>query len=1281
MNLVSSFVKSVQVRSMQPSKNHLLAASLTILSSILGLASSAHAEGSKDLYSSGTGSRANIEWRVPNGGLLYGAKLIRRSLFKVYAKAGETILLGSSAVGVSRGATTGDILIYTPGQVSGPIGQETVPIPPAPAIFSCNTTQVGKGVIDSRAKELVGPTTSLSPALGYDPCIYTVPSTGIYDVVFTGPSGFANNTDEGNVTGSINDTAFNFSDEQKTSISIWDVTVRTDPTNAATNQNGRLFTYYLTAFTGNNGLPLNSTIYPVTTDGYQYKTDFKGLDPNGFVAFGSRSGFLDSDGTPLYRDALGIAGSPDSRNALIPIIQGGVTMALPEFPIFFNRADLTVLQFLGIPGFATAPTLTNFTFTGTATATTSTENTGGTFKFGTQNNIGSYELVISDDGLDFDPTNPLNRSIRRQISGSGTQTVIWDGKRNNGSFFPVSTIARPNYPVQAKFRAGEYHFPLLDAENSTNGGPSFELLNPPGAFAPDFGKFTAFYDDRGYITANGTTVGTALNGSLCATNSGTLPNPISSDPTKGYDSTTGARSYGQSNGGNINATCGTGNFGDAKGLDLWTYFPSAAALTQVIIIPTNVPTSNAIKYVERIADTDGSGTLTGGDKIRYTIVYNNTGTAAATGFQITDTLPTAVTFVPGSVTVAFAGTGTTAVANPSYNGTTAVNLLDADAVLGINGRITVTIEATINSTATGNIFNQANGTSTTLGYPTGILTDTRDSTTTIPPVPNLIDQSVYTTTTPADPTGITVVTPKPVLNKSVKRLRDNDGSGTLTPGDDVQYTIVLRNPNPVAPIQNVVVSDAIPTQLQFLTGVGNLVTVTGSPLPSPFVSATTLPTANFNGDGTTPIALTNSATLAPGATVTVTFNARILPGAASPIANQALVNFQGDLGTPVRSDASDSTTPTQSGSGVNPGTQNANGDVTQPNIAPDDPTILNLVSPVNPAGAKAVRLVDDNDGSRSVSTGDVIEYTVVYTNTSLTDPIPNFQITDSIDTTKLTFVPGSYTFAKSNAATTVPAQPTYNGGTDPLMTGTGTLVPNSSVTITFRATVIAPTATIIRNQANATSNGPVSPALSDAISGPKDEPQTSGSNTAADPTLITVKEPGEAKLKLVKRITGATRNGITIAGLNFNQYIEEGTESADIKTAGLIPSGLLEVPTITPLRSGDEAEYTIYFLSNGESFAQNVALCDLVPTGTTFVADSFGSDQGITLRTNNVTTSQTNSKDADRGSFFPSLAPLPTPNGCSNSTNPNGAAIVQLGTLTNLSPGNVGFFRFRVQVN
>ena len=73
----------------------LLAGSIGLVSSIAPV----RAEGSASLYPAGaTGSRANIEWRVPADGL-YGGILTRRSLFKVDRKSTR---LYSSHLDLSR---------------------------------------------------------------------------------------------------------------------------------------------------------------------------------------------------------------------------------------------------------------------------------------------------------------------------------------------------------------------------------------------------------------------------------------------------------------------------------------------------------------------------------------------------------------------------------------------------------------------------------------------------------------------------------------------------------------------------------------------------------------------------------------------------------------------------------------------------------------------------------------------------------------------------------------------------------------------------------------------------------------------------------------------------------------------------------------------------------------------------------------------------------------------------------------------------------------------------
>lgn len=106
-----------------------LLVSLTLFLGVFGsLAWLVRAEGSRNLYPNMIGgNRANVEWRSS----FYGANFLRRRmLLQVYAEQNEVILLGSSAVAVG----SGDILVYNPGQVTGVVGDETIPGPPAPVI-------------------------------------------------------------------------------------------------------------------------------------------------------------------------------------------------------------------------------------------------------------------------------------------------------------------------------------------------------------------------------------------------------------------------------------------------------------------------------------------------------------------------------------------------------------------------------------------------------------------------------------------------------------------------------------------------------------------------------------------------------------------------------------------------------------------------------------------------------------------------------------------------------------------------------------------------------------------------------------------------------------------------------------------------------------------------------------------------------------------------------------------------------------------------------------------
>jgi hypothetical protein len=534
----------------------------------------------------GTHCRTYLQW----GSGKYGSLVNAHTLLRVYAQAGETIFLGSSALGVAgAGGNTGDVLLYDPTQITGTPGNETL----GTVTLDCLTAQPGNGHITSRLIEQAGARSLDGTANtgGYVPCTFLVPTTGIYGVEMYGPDGpSANFHSPGNLLGQINSPAGDFGPNQEDAVTAWDVTVRASaPTNNITDLNGRLFTYALVATTAGNGRPSFFSIFPVTTDGYQYQTDVRGLDPNGFVSYGNQTGFNDTDGSPLYRDVtIDPATPPGGPSAQLTQLEGGTSLAAPQYPIFFNTVAtdnlaLTGTNGLGITVTPVLPVTSNLQFSTPATTTMNVTliGVGGTFSANTTA-PGVYDLVISRDGVNFDPTAPGNKVLRGVINTAGTFTVNWNGLDNSGQAFPNTfdssgTRIGTAYPVHLAMHSGEYHFPLLDAENNTTGGPTFTLLNAP-AGSPCPGSAAAcrlaYYDDRNYKTANlaPVTIQTCFA-------DGTISSPLFSDPINGYDSSTNPRAYGTNTDpgnsfGNDNNGTGTGcggSFGDTKGLDSWTY--------------------------------------------------------------------------------------------------------------------------------------------------------------------------------------------------------------------------------------------------------------------------------------------------------------------------------------------------------------------------------------------------------------------------------------------------------------------------------------------------------------------------------------------------------------------------------------------------------------------------------------------------------------------------------------------------------------------------------------
>jgi choice-of-anchor A domain-containing protein len=212
---------------------------------------------------------------------------------------------------------------------------------------------------------------------------------------------------------------------------------------------------------------------------------------------------------------------------------------------------------------------------------------------------------------------------------------------------------------------------------------------------------------------------------------------------------------------------------------------------------------------------------------------------------------------------------------------------------------------------------------------------------------------------------------------------------------------------------------------------------------------------------------------------------------------------------------------------------------------------------------------------------------------------------------------------------------------------------------------------------------------------------------------------------LVKRITAVNNqtqnqaNGVNLAG-----YIDDPTNAYDDNT--------LDTPAPTPLDTelwptpltqslvggtnggnvmpNDLIEYTIYFLSAGDSTADNVWMCDYIPTHVNFVSTAYnnsaippqsgglsgsnrGMELGIGLNGSVSLESLTNDGDGDNGYYFPagSDPAMRFPgidcegDGNGANANPNGAIVVNLGSLPSAENADnpeeaYGFVRFQGRV-
>jgi|GEM_PF-6003376 len=312
----------------------------------------------------------------------------------------------------------------------------------------------------------------------------------------------------------------------------------------------------------------------------------------------------------------------------------------------------------------------------------------------------------------------------------------------------------------------------------------------------------------------------------------------------------------------------------------------------------------------------------------------------------------------------------------------------------------------------------------------------------------------------------------------------------------------------------------------------------------------------------------------------------------------------------------------------------------------------------------------------TAAAGDTITYSYEIVNGSVLD-LTTITFGDTMSDGR-TFIPGTFTVTNATGGTV-----SLSNGNSVLSVTNLTVAARTTATASVQVQLPAdlPTGTFL-NQA--TLNGQFA-TLGTVFSARSEFPVTS---IFPDPTPVDVTSAPNnttaANLLLVKRITGITRNGSSLSGVDFGSFVDDPDDAND-NAAGwsdLSPVGILGLDANNPLQSNDEVEYTIYFLSDGGQPVTNVRVCDRIHPQTTFISSTFGDARGISLRQGTTVTTQSNAVDGDRAQFVSPLTPVNSlipP--CPNSSNTNGLVFVNLGDVTNSGTNRVGFVRFRVRVN
>ncbi len=444
-----------------------------------------------------------------------------------------------------------------------------------------------------------------------------------------------------------------------------------------------------------------------------------------------------------------------------------------------------------------------------------------------------------------------------------------------------------------------------------------------------------------------------------------------------------------------------------------------ATATNTPVTPTASAVIAAGKAVAIVTDTAPTGVASSGDVLEYTVSLKNSGSSTVNNVVFTDPIPANTTYVPSSV-----NTTQGVLSTPA----TAVNVAVGSILPG--GSVTITFRVTINAGVANGVVISNQG--------------TVDSDETVP-TPTDADGDP---SNGAQPTEVTVG--QPVGGGGTLYAQKTVSPAVVAAGGAVTYTITLKNTSSTATLSNIQFTDTVPSQ----------VTVTS-------VSAN----ASYTGQ----VVKATVASLAPGASVTITVTGSASNTATGTYNNQGAASY------------TDGATPgsTLTDSDGNPGNGNQ----------PTPVTITNSTGPQLDV-QKRWRLFTDTAPLGVPSPGDTLLYTVTVHNVG-TATAQNVRFSDSVPTN---------TQLVANSAVTSQGIVTSNN-TSPITANLGDMAAGATVTVSFQVTIDAAAAdTVLANQANVKRTGDTTGVNSDDNGDSSD-----GLNPTLTPVYTTIVPPALAK--------------------------------------------------------------------------------------------------------------------------------------------------------------------------